>query len=624
MKKRIKDIDFEINEKEQLEDGEKYEITLTIPETYGWLEDTYFIIRENDENKMIPLEYVKDEDGKVTFKGEVSLPTRALYNYFLSFKANGLIHNITKYHIRNDFDLSDSFKLSVNFDVPDWAQGATMYQIFVDRFNRGSSEEMKPMARRHIHNNWDEDMMLGPDEEGIWNNDFYGGDIKGITKKLDYIESLGIDIIYLCPICYSQSTHRYDVSDYEEIDPYAGTKKDLKELCDEAHKRGMHVILDAVFDHTGSDSKYYNEYNAFDTLGAYHSTDSPYAPFYLFKRDNFGNIIYENGRPQHKFWWGQTNMPQCDCASKEWQEYITGENGVIDQWMQLGIDGLRLDVADELSDEFVALIRKAVKRNKKDGYIIGEVWEQGMQKGRSSISSAKGMDSIMNYNFMDALLRYFSYGDTTALDNKIKEILYEYPDPTMFSAMNYTSTHDISRAINLLHSEPFSQEKMWYWDLKDQSLDFCKNYHLTEEERQEAIEKLKTLLYTLTFFPGIVSTFAGDEVGVEGIGNLCNRKTLPWDNIDENLLSFFREMGQIRKEEPFLRQADLRVQEITPEHFSFERLTDDDQMFISINRTNTPSEIILPSEYETPSKVYTLKKSTPRILTPYGGIALKK
>ncbi len=142
------------------------------------------------------------------------------------------------------------FKMSVNFKVPEWAKGRMMYHIFVDRFNRGSNEPMKEMPRRHIHKSWDEPIVVEGDEQGIWNNDFYGGDLKGITQKLDYIESLGVEILYLSPIVYSQSTHRYDASDYEVVDPYAGTMEDLKELCDEAHKRGMKVVLDAVFNHT--------------------------------------------------------------------------------------------------------------------------------------------------------------------------------------------------------------------------------------------------------------------------------------------------------------------------------------------------------------------------------------
>lgn len=623
MKRVVKDILFEINEKEKLENGNFFELKLTIPSSYGWLKDIYFIIRENNENKMYSLEFEKEENSKSTFKGKIFLPTKALYNYFLSFKANEKIYNITRDHVKSDFDLSDSFKLSVNFDVPDWAQGATMYQIFVDRFARGSKEEMKPMPRRHIHQSWEEEMQIGPDNEGIWNNDFYGGDLKGIIQKLDYIQALGVDILYLCPIVFSQSTHRYDASDFEEIDPYAGTKEDLKELCKEAHKRGMHIILDAVFDHTGNDSKYYNEYNSFNTIGAYQSLDSPYAPFYRFKKDEKGSIIFKNGRPQQDFWWGQKNMPQCDCSSKEWQEYITGKDGIIDQWMALGIDGLRLDVADELSDEFIELIRKAVKRNKKDGFIIGEVWESPMRKNRGFISSGKGMDSVMSYNFISSLIKYFRYADTEDLKNKIMEMQYEYPTETMLSAMNFTSTHDITRGINLWDNNLFDLNGEWPWNLINSDHKQCQNYQLAGN-LDNATKIYMAYVFALTFFPGTLSIFAGDEVGVEGLGNLNNRKPFPWNNINEELLGFFQEIGQIRKQEQFLKTAELQVKEITPEYFSYERLSDEDKMFIAISRSPNQNNIILPEEYQSPSKIYQLKKSTPHILTPYGGIAVKK
>lgn len=614
MRRSIEDIIVEVKERIKREENCDYDISLTIPESYGWLEDVYFIIRENDENILYPLTFSKEENNKVTFTGSITLDTKALYHYFLSFKGNNQTYNITKDHIRTDFDLSDAFKLSVNFDVPNWAKGKVMYHIFVDRFAKGREEELSEMPRRWIHKSWDEDVQLGPDKDGIWNNDFFGGDLQGITNKLDYLKDLGVDILYLSPVVYSQSTHRYDASDYEQIDPYAGSKEDLKRLCEEAHKKEMKIVLDAVFNHTGNDSKYFNEYNSFDTIGAYQSADSPYLPFYDYE--------IKDGKPAFHYWWGQKNLPECNSNGEAWRAYVTGKDGIIDQWYNLGIDGLRLDVADELSDEFIEEIRKATKRNKKDSLIIGEVWENPMRKNRGFLSSGKGMDTVMSYNFMSALIQYFRNGNPEELDSKIKEMMYEYPDGTLFSAMNSTSTHDITRGINLWDKNIFQENGEWPWNLKNTNPDFIRSYQLNDKyEQAKAI--YMAYVYTLEFFPGILSIFYGDELGVEGIGNLDNRKPFPWGKGDQELLQFFQKMGQIRKEEPFMQQANYRTREITPRHFSYERLSEDEKLLFLVNRTNEYEEISIPEEYQSASKVYTLKKSTPRVLSPYGGIAIK-
>lgn len=615
MKRSINDITVEVQERIKREDSCDYNVSLTIPDSYGWLEDPYFIIREGDENILYPLTYQKTQDNKVTFTGEITLNTKALYHYFLSFKGNDQIYNITKEHVRTDFDLSDAFKLSVNFDVPDWAKGKIMYHIFVDRFAKGREEKLKEMPRRWIHKSWDENVQLGPDKDGIWNNDFFGGDLQGITNKLDYLKELGVDILYLSPVVYSQSTHRYDAADYEQVDPYAGSNEDLKSLCEEAHKKGMKVVLDAVFNHTGNDSKYFNEYNSFDTVGAYQSPNSPYLPYYDYK--------LKDGKPEFKYWWDQKNLPKCNSNGQAWRNYITGPGGIIDQWFNLGIDGLRLDVADELSDEFIEEIRKAVRRNKKDSLIIGEVWESPMRKNRGFLSSGKGMDTIMSYNFMSSLIKYFRDGNSEELDSKIKEIMYEYPDGTLFSAMNSTSTHDMTRGINLWDKNIFQENGEWPWDLISNDPDFIRSYQL-EEQYNKAKAIYMAYVFTLTFFPGNLAIFYGDEAGVQGIGNLDNRKPFPWGREDQELLQFFQTVGKIRKDEPFMQQADYRTKEITPGHFSYERLSEDEKLFFLINRTNEYEEIEIPKEYQDSPKIYTLKKSTPKILTPYGGIAIKK
>ena len=608
---------YNITPVEKHDNGNKYLIRVEVP-LDGWYDDVYFLIEKGNEKIPVKLNHKENKDGKIYFEGEVFLDTRAIYRYYFSYYKDGkLCFHKKKDIVKHNPIRDEMFKMSVNYDVPDWAKGKIMYHIFVDRFNRGSSEKMVPMDRRNIHEDWNESMQIGPDKDGIWNNDFYGGDLKGIIDKLDYIESLGVSILYLSPIVWSQSNHRYDTSDYEKVDPYAGVNEDLKLLCDEAHKRGMKVVLDAVFNHTGSDSKYFNKFGNFDEVGAYQSNDSTYSSF--FRKH------YHNGKEYFDYWWGFDNLPECNGNSFEWREYILGEGGVIDLWFSLGIDGLRLDVADELTDDFIEGIRTAVKRNKEDGFILGEVWKNPMRMGRGYIESGRGMDSVMNYPLVDALLRYFKYGDVHKLSYIINDMLNEYPEETIYALMNFTSTHDISRAINMFGCEKeFSPYKEWYWDPVDNSHEHCKDYKMSKEDLIRAKEIYKAYISALAFLPGNLSIFYGDEAGIEGLGNLANRKTFPWGEEDSDLVEFFTSIGKVRVNNKFLEQADLNVFKINRDYFMFERVSGEDKMLFAVNRTDNDVDFKVPDEYSDGEDVYVLKKSRKGHLGPYGSVAIKK
>ena len=618
MKELLEQIKFNIDKIDSNEDSATYKIEIKVPFELGWIERMKFIIEEKDNRSIFQLNYKNNEDNFAIFENTITLPTKALYHYYFSFDVN----NNTIYYKKNNkedtssISLDDMWKMSVNFEVPDWAKGKIMYHIFVDRFNRGNKDPLEELPNRTIHSSWDEDMIVGPNKDGLWNADFYGGDLKGVKDKLDYIKSLGVSIIYLSPIVWSQSNHRYDTSDYELVDPYVGTNKDLKDLCDKAHSMGLKIILDGVFNHTGNDSKYFNEYNHFDELGAYQSQDSKYFPFY--------RKYIENNKVFFDYWWGMKNLPVCDGNSKEWQQYIYGEGGIIDLWFDLGIDGLRLDVADELSDNFIEGIRKAVKRNKKDGFIIGEVWKNPMRMGRGYIESGKGMDSVMNYFLIDALIRYFKYKDVNKLNEVLKELKIDYPLDTILSSMIFTSTHDITRAINIFGTKEFQYTGEWAWNLINNDRKWQNEYKMTKEELERGKEIYKSYIYTLTFLPGILSIFYGDEVGLEGMGNLSNRKTFPWNNIDYDLLNYFISIGKIRNKEKFLETADFNVIDINDNYFMFERVNDLEKALITINRTSNSIGIDIPKEYNNSIELYPLNESSREELTKHGGIVLKK
>lgn len=618
MEEELKNIKYEIVKINNYNDGIVYKVKIKVPMALGWIERMKFIVETNSERNAHQLHHTKNEDNYVYFEGMFSLPTKALYHYYFSFEAN---HRFIYYKNKNmdnfqSISRDDMWKMSVNFDVPDWAKGKMMYHIFVDRFKRGNSYPLKKMPNRIIHENWNEDVIIGPNKNGMWNTDFYGGDIEGIIKKLDYIKSLGVSILYLSPVVCSQSNHRYDTADYENVDSYAGSNDDLKRLCDKAHEMGMKVILDAVFNHTGNDSKYFNEYNNFKELGAYQSKNSEYFPFY--RKYIVNNHVYFD------YWWGMSNLPVCDGHSKEWQQYIYGDGGVIDKWFSLGIDGLRLDVADELTDEFIEGIRYAVKRNKPDGFILGEVWKNPMRMNRGYIESGHGMDSVMNYPLINALIRYFKYNDTYLLNQVIHELINEYPKETLDSLMNFTSTHDITRAINIFASNEFQYSGEWAWNLNNDDRNYQKNYRLSKEEYEFGKKVYQAYLYTLAFLPGNLSIFYGDEIGMQGLGNLANRRPFTWDKMDLELLNYFKYLGQIRNKEKSLETATLEPVDINDKLLIFKRIKDNIEYLTYVNRTNDKQKIHLLDSYCDSNVISRLKDSTSKELNEYGGITLKK
>ena len=318
------------------------------------------------------------------------------------------------------------------------------------------------------------------------------------------------------------------------------------------------------------------------------------------------------------------NLPVCDGNSKKWQDYIYGEGGIIDLWFDLGIDGLRLDVADELSDEFIEGIRSAVKRNKPDGFILGEVWKNPMRMNRSYISSGKGMDTVMNYTLVDALIRYIKYRDVNKLRDVIYQLKTEYPDDTLNSLMNFTSTHDISRAINIFGTREFQYNGEWAWNLSNNNIYWQKDYKLSPENYELGKDIYKAYLYTLTYFPGILSIFYGDEAGLQGMGNLSNRRPFPWDNIDKDLLEFVRKLGKIRNTEKFLETADLNIIDINDKYFMFTRSKEDEQVLFTMNRSSSKSNLYIPEKYRDYKIIHSHKDTNKEEIDSHGVLVLKK
>ena len=418
-----------------------------------------------------------------------------------------------------------------DFQTPAFLRGGLIYQIFPDRFyNSGVPKTGVPATR--VRRNWGEEPFWDEAQmNGLWNNDYFGGDLKGIAEKLPYIAKLGVTAIYLNPIFEAHSNHRYDTGDYEKIDPMLGDAEDLKYLCSQAKKLGMGVILDGVFSHTGRDSKYFNYYGHYPTVGAYNSPDSPYYSWYQFGKN----------RDDYKSWWGIRLLPEIREEEPSYRDYICGENGILRRWMRCGISGWRLDVADELPDVFLDDLRRAVKSEDPDAIIIGEVWEDATTKEafdhRRTYLRGHGLDATMNYPFRNAAVAFARGEDASAVGEQIMSICENYPKPALDCAMNFLSTHDTERGITAIAGEPANGRDR-YWQSKRM---------IPGDRIDDALRRVLlayAMLYTL---PGVPCVYYGDEIGMQGYRDPFNRAYFDWNSTERRLRVPLTNLARLRR-----------------------------------------------------------------------------
>ncbi|MBS6464453.1 MAG: glycoside hydrolase family 13 protein [Firmicutes bacterium] len=413
------------------------------------------------------------------------------------------------------------------FVTPDWIKGGIIYQIFPDRFYKVGNLPIE--SGKRLRSDWGGIPDYLPDESGeIQNNDFFGGNLRGIIEKLPYLSSLCVKAIYLNPVFRAYSNHRYDTADYHAIDPLLGTAEDFGALVGEAEEYGIRLILDGVFNHTGADSIYFNRYGNYASVGAYQSKDSPYAEWYEF-------FDYPDG---YSAWWGIRTLPAIRKDCKAFQQFIAGENGVLSEY-EAG--GWRLDVADELSSDFVRQIRSAIKEKNPENLLIGEVWEDAAEKiaygERKPYFCGEELDSVTNYPLKDAVIRFVKYGDAQALSRTMARVIDHYPKCCLDVLMNILDTHDTARILSVLGSESMPQSKAGAADRK-----------LTAAERALAVCRLKKAVLLQFTLPGVPCVYYGDEIGMEGFGDPFNRRCFPWGEEDEEILSWYRRIAELRSE----------------------------------------------------------------------------
>lgn len=467
------------------------------------------------------------------------------------------------YSCEYDYNDINKYQITVykDFKVPTWYKEGILYHIFVDRFNNGNRNGKidNPKKNSFIYGNWEDIPMYIKDSKGdIIRWDFHGGNLRGIINKLGYLKKLGVSILYLSPIFEASSNHKYDTGDYKKIDPMFGDEETFKELINKAKEKDMSIVLDGVFSHTGADSKYFNMYGNYNSLGAYQSKESPYYPWYMF----------EDFPQKYKSWWDVKTLPNINELEDSYMDYIIyDKDSVINKWIDMGVKGWRLDVADELPTKFIRELKKELKKADDDSILIGEVWEDASNKisygQRRSYLLGEELDSVMGYPFRNNMFSFLK-GEIKSYElcNRYMQIKENYPKESFKSNLNLIGTHDVTRAKTEL------------------------NYD---------VDLVKLAVAVQMTFEGVPYIYYGDEAGLCGGVDPDNRRTYPWKNEDEDMLSFYKDIIKIRSKNTLLSSGDTDF--IYTENnsvFAFIRFNENnDRVLILVNRSESTERISL-------------------------------
>ncbi len=533
-----------------------------------------------------------------------------------------------------------NFVVVPGFSTPDWAKGAVMYQIFTDRFYNGDkSNDVETNEYYYIGDysqrvtNWDK----YPANMGV--REFYGGDLQGVMDKLDYLQDLGVEVVYFNPLFVSPSNHKYDIQDYDYIDPHYGkivddggevlpngvtdnsqaTKykkrttglKNLEasnesfiKLVEELHRRGMKVILDGVFNHCGSFNKWMDRERIYEgeedyEPGAYVSADSPYRSYFRFFKEGPENWPY-NGN--YDGWWGHDTLPKLN-----YEDSVKLENYILyigRKWVSppYNVDGWRLDVAadlgrsNEYNHEFWQKFRRAVKDANPNALILAEHYGDP-----SDWLKGDEWDTVMNYDAFMEPVTWFLTGMEKHSDEAREELLGNIDNfigsmahhmsnmltPSLQVAMNELSNHDHSRFLTRTNHMVGRVE------------------HLGPEAANEYVNKavMREAVVMQMTWVGAPTVYYGDEAGVCGFTDPDNRRTYPWGHEDQELIAFHKEAIRIHKEHPALKTGSLKILGGEENILSYARFKGHDRIIVVINNRSERAEVKVPVwEAEIPIK----------------------
>jgi len=428
----------------------------------------------------------------------------------------------------------------------DWIKGMVVYQIFPDRFAKIQSDDKARAAMKGVYGheplfkNWGD----APENPPL-GRDFFGGDLQGIISKLDYLSDLGVECIYLNPIFEAASNHRYEAIDFMTIDRMLGTEADFDELIDEAHDRGLRVVLDAVFNHCSSDSIYFDITGKYSEQtgipGAYQSQQSPYYRWFKFRE----------WPTEYDGWIGLGFMPEfVECP--EMEAYFVGPDGVTAQWLNKGIDGWRADVAFDNTLDFWRRFRTCVDNTKSDAWLISEEW-------RDSTHYMLGdtFNGTMNYRFMWAVRGFLGTDNLlpSQLDDRLQTWMRDTPGPAIPAQMNLLDSHDTDRALTTCGGDRDRYQQMVAFQLA---------------------------------YPGAPTVYYGNETGLEGDFAEDGRRCFPWDDIDTELHTFFTHLMTLRRDLYVLRtgHTETVIADDDKRVYGFRRYNENRSVYALFNATS--------------------------------------
>ena len=558
-----------------LRQNEECTIKLYIPQSC--MTESAVIVFEGEKYGSINVDMTlaaRENDYDI-YSAEFSLEKCDLYFYYFKINTRETSFDLFRQG-ESDTNIGEGCKWQLTcyeekYDTPSDFKGKVMYQIFPDRFALGDrAEPVGKLEPYWIHESTGEMPAWRPDDRGkILNNDFFGGNLSGIRDELDYIRDLGVSVIYLNPIFKAYSNHRYDTCDYKCIDPLLGDEKDFASLCERAHELGIKIILDGVFSHTGSNSIYFDKEGIFGN-GAFSNPQSPYRSWFRFSRYP---DVYES-------WWGIDTLPCVEELSEDYIDYIiTGQDSVVRHWMRLGADGFRLDVADELPDEFIKLLHDTVKEEKENSLVIGEVWEDASNQiaydVRRRYFADTELDSVMNYPFMNGIIAFAKgHMEPDSFASLVMTIAENYPEPVLNCLMNSLSTHDTARIATVLSGVDTYIPR-----------EVAASCELTKEQRDISKSRLMLAVMLQFVLPGTACIYYGDEIGMEGFGDPFNRGFFDWSRQDEPVSEYFKFMAKLKNTLPQLQTG--RVNAYEREGILFvERYDSEGKITAAVNKSN--------------------------------------
>ena len=576
--------------------------------------DSVFLI---SGSRKLLMDYEKTEGRFDYYTVKVEM-TEEIFRYYFEVCAGKISCFYNKRGVSRDLQEYYSFAIAPGFRTPDWAKGAVMYQIYTDRFYNGDpTNDVEDREYYYIGDGSSRvrDWYKYPEFMGI--REFYGGDLQGVLDKMDYLEDLGVEVIYFNPIFVSPSNHKYDIQDYDSVDPHLGkivndggeclapwdndnthatkyikrvtdpenlkaSNELLAHLVEEAHKRGMKVILDGVFNHCGSFNKWLDRERIYENQpgyekGAYVSADSPYRSFFKFNNEHSWPY-----NPYYDGWWGHETLPKLNFEnSPKLVEYIMN---IGRKWVSppYNVDGWRLDVAADLgfSNEYNHKFWKEFRKNVKEANPEAIILAEHYGEARSWLQGDE-WDTVMNYDaFMEPLTWFltgmekhsdeykdYMLGNIENFENAMTHYMASFGTPSLQCAMNQLSNHDHSRFLTRTNHK------------------VGRAVNLGTQAASEGINRgvMKEAVIVQMTWPGAPTLYYGDEAGLCGFTDPDNRRTYPWGKEDKMLIRFHRDMIRIHRENPAFCTGSVKFLHGDRNILCYTRFNREQQFIIVIN-----------------------------------------